>query len=173
MESTYIVTLLDSVFMVCSPYLPKTKMILTTRAGGAETNGWQCNYSIRKSLQTWWDFCSFDHHWSSEHLLRYFTGIFKVSELTPTKHRDLDHVMFDGDRVFGHLQAEVKSLHCKPVETGQQAVVHESSHDLAGGVVLRTRYILIWQEGHVEQEQRHKEINQHAERISGLHSPKI
>ncbi len=81
--------------------------------------------------------------------------------------------MFDGDWVFGHLQAEVKSHHRKPGETGQQAVVHESSHDPAGSDVLCTCYVLIGQEGHVEQEQRHEEINQHAEWVSGLHSPKM
>lgn len=76
----------------------------------------------------------------------------KVFELTPANHRDLDQVMFDGDCVFGHLQAEVKSLHSKPGKTGQQEVVHDSSHDPAGDDFLCTRYILIGQEGHVEQE---------------------
>lgn len=80
------------------------------------------------------------------------------SKLTPSNNRDLGDVMVDGDRGFEHLEAEVKSFHSKPAEAGQHAVVHESGHDPTGDDAIHASDVLVGQEGHIQQEQGHKEI---------------
>lgn len=50
------------------------------------------------------------------------------------------------------LQAEVKGLHSKPIESGQHGVMHDSRHDLTPNRALQFCHIVVDQESEVKQE---------------------